>query len=111
MLGMLSIASANNSSIRYDDVRSSEANGCLGADCVKNTQNIVFNDDITLIEPEEEIDLGFDPYLYLPEDFNPYEGMVLDINDIVVYDIEEEVELGFDTAPFLPKDFNPYKGL
>lgn len=31
--------------------------------------------DITFIETEEEIHLGFDTALYLPEGFDPYVGM------------------------------------
>lgn len=45
----------------------------------KNVKNIQFDNikisDVEVIEIEEEIDLGFDPKMYLPKNFNPYKGM------------------------------------
>ncbi len=59
----------------------------------------------------DDISLGFDHYAYLPEDFNPYSGMLFDVDDIQVISCEEEVLLGFDHYGFLPEGFNPYYGI
>ncbi|SFB95554.1 hypothetical protein SAMN04487891_10461 [Flagellimonas taeanensis] len=67
--------------------------------------------DITFIEPEEEIHLGFDTALYLPEGFDPYEGMGTVVDRIPFIEEEVEIHLGFDTAPYLPEGFNPYEGM
>lgn len=65
--------------------------------------------DMDLIEVDEVVELGFDTYLYLPNDFNPYKGMrTEDKIDFGVLCEEEEPELGFDTGKYLPKGFNPY---
>lgn len=65
--------------------------------------------DMDLIEIDEVVELGFDTYLYLPNDFNPYKGMrIEDKIDFGVLCEEEEPELGFDTGKYLPKGFNPY---
>ncbi|MFS4468709.1 hypothetical protein [Maribacter sp. 2210JD10-5] len=63
---------------------------------------------INLIEIEQEVNLGFDTYNYLPLNFDPYEGMTMVLNEIEVIDTEEEIDLGFDVKKYLPKDFNPY---
>ena len=68
-------------------------------------------EDITFIEPEEEIHLGFDTALYLPEGFDPYAGMGTVVDGIPFIEEEVEFHLGFDTAPYLPEGFNPYKGM
>jgi len=65
-------------------------------------------DDITYIEEEEEIDLGFDSKQYLPADFDAFKGMGLDLNDIRYIECEEDVILDFNVRDYLPKDFNPY---
>jgi len=67
-------------------------------------------DEITFIEIEEEIDLGFDTAAYLPEGFNAYKGMEFAINELEVIEVEE-VDLGFDTSKYLPKGFNLYAGM
>lgn len=67
--------------------------------------------DINVIEVEEEIDLGFDTAQYLPEGFNPFEGMEPNLDDIVIIEEEEEIDLGFDTALYLPIGFNAYEGM
>lgn len=67
--------------------------------------------DITFIEQDEEINLGFDTTDYLPLGFNAYEGMALDLNDIIIVEEEEEIDLGFDTAQYLPSGFNAYEGM
>lgn len=68
-------------------------------------------DEITFIEIEEEIELGFDTTAYLPEGFNAYKGMEFAINELEVIEVEEEVDLGFDTTNYLPKGFNPYAAM
>lgn len=64
--------------------------------------------ELTYIEENEEVELGFDTAAYLPEDFNAYEGMTFDLSEIEYAEIEEEIELGFDTKEYLPEDFNAY---
>lgn len=63
---------------------------------------------IVLAELEEDIDLGFDPYFYLPHNFDPYKGMLLDVGEIIFLDIEEEIHLTFNPKEYLPDGFNPY---
>lgn len=61
--------------------------------------------EIEFIEEEMEIDLGFDPYDYLPEDFNPYEVYV-DLNAVPYIEEKEGWALGFDTKAYLPEGFD-----
>ena len=68
-------------------------------------------DDISYIETEEEIDLGFDTAQYLPEGFDPYEGMEPNLDEIVFIETEREIDLGFDTTEYLPEGFNAYEGM
>ncbi|MFS4417454.1 hypothetical protein [Maribacter sp. 2307ULW6-5] len=76
------------------------------------TQCEDFNiDDLEVVELEEEVELGFDTAAYLPEGFDPYQGMTTILDEIELVEIDEEVALGFDTAPYLPEGFNPYKGM
>ena len=51
--------------------------------------------DIVYIEEEEEIDLGFNTYLYLPERFDPYKGMEIDLKDIEYIDCSKELSLEY----------------
>tara|TARA_R110002167_G_scaffold84156_6_gene228740 strand:- start:3161 stop:3679 length:519 start_codon:yes stop_codon:yes gene_type:complete len=68
-------------------------------------------EEISFIELEAEIDLGFDTAEYLPIGFNPYEGMIFNIDDIDYITLDEEIDLGFDTAEYLPIDFDAYEGM
>ena len=68
-------------------------------------------EDITFIEVEEEIDLGIDTALYLPEGFDAYVGMESVLDEITFIEKEEEINLGFNTAQYLPEGFNAYKGM
>lgn len=68
-------------------------------------------EDITFIEVEETIDLGFDTAQYLPEGFDPYEGMGPNLEEITFIATEKEIDLGFDTARYLPEGFNAYEGM
>ena len=104
MLSVFTMATASESNVVTNQPKLGEATD-------NNAPELVLHEELSRLEVEEEIDLGFDPYLYLPEDFNPYEGMVLPVKDIVVYDVEEDVELDFDTTVYLPAHFNPYKGM
>ena len=65
--------------------------------------------DIHFIEVEQEIDLGFNPYDYLPTDFNPYTGIELAIDDINYIEEEVEIDLGFDVQRYLPKNFDAHQ--
>ncbi|MCM4151481.1 hypothetical protein DHD05_07760 [Arenibacter sp. N53] len=68
-------------------------------------------DQITLIDEEEEINLGFDTANYLPFGFDAYAGMELDLNSIIVEELDEEIVLDFDPAKYLPLGFNAYDGM
>ena len=59
---------------------------------------------IEYIEEEPEIDLGFDPTEYLPEDFDPYR-FYFDLNSV---EYIEEADIHVDLNKNLPKDFNAY---
>jgi len=65
-----------------------------------------YNLDISTIKyiEEEVIELGFDPYDYLPEHFNPY-SVYFDLNSVEFID-EEYLGLDFDTAKYLPAGFD-----
>jgi len=62
---------------------------------------------IQVMEEETEIDLGFNPADYLPEDFNPY-AYPQDVEGFNYIDENDFFELGFDTEKHLPKGFDPY---
>ncbi|TDS12060.1 hypothetical protein DFQ03_3449 [Maribacter caenipelagi] len=64
--------------------------------------------DIEVLEINEEIDLGFDAFEYLPLDFDPYAGANLSDIDFEIFEEEDIVELGFETAAYLPADFDAY---
>jgi len=68
-------------------------------------------DEITFIELEEEIELGFDTAAYLPEGFNAYKRMEFTLNELEIIEIEEDIDLGFNTSDYLPDGFNPYAGM
>ena len=64
--------------------------------------------DLSKIEyiEDETIELGFDPYDYLPEHFDPH-SFFLDLNTLEFME-EEGFCLDFDTAKYLPKGFNAF---
>jgi len=64
--------------------------------------------EIEVVEIEEDVNLGFDTFEYLPLDFDPYAGANLSDRDFEIFEEEEIVELGFDTAAYLPADFDAY---
>ena len=78
--------------------------------CETECENLQFN-DITFIEVEEVIDLGFNTAQYLPEGFNPYSGMEPNLEEIIFIETEEEIDLGFETAQYLPEGFNAHEGM
>ena len=65
---------------------------------------------IEFVEIEYDLEANTELLRYLPNDFNPYEGMIIDINEIAFQKVEEPLDLGFNTADYLPEGFNPYKG-
>tara|TARA_R110000765_G_scaffold56876_3_gene112003 strand:+ start:1203 stop:1583 length:381 start_codon:yes stop_codon:yes gene_type:complete len=69
---------------------------------------IVNPNDITVIEEEETVELGFDTFEYLPIEFDAYAGMNLTDKDFEIFENEEIVDFDFDTAAYLPADFNAY---
>ncbi|MEM0932315.1 MAG: hypothetical protein AAGJ12_07605 [Bacteroidota bacterium] len=64
-------------------------------------------DSVEFIEDEQEWELGFDTALYLPENFDPYSG-IISVKAINFVDECDEVDLGFETAGYLPEGFDPY---
>ncbi len=79
-------------------------------DCKTNCEELAI-DEITYIEPTEDVELDFDTAQYLPEGFNAYKGMDTDVSDIVFIEKDEEINLGFNTAKYLPIGFDAYQGM
>ena len=71
------------------------------------TENVNI-ENVRYIEDAETVDLGFDSATYLPEGFNPYQGMIFELEDIIYVEEEDEIELNFNTSTYLPKNFNAY---
>ncbi len=81
--------------------------GCTVVEC--NQPEMVPVDQIVYIE-DEEVELGFNPQDYLPDNFDPYasefEGEEwIYLEDL---DIETEFDLEFNAKAHLPKNFDPY---
>lgn len=76
----------------------------------KEAQEKAFLKSIEFVEIDYEMEACTKLLRYLPEDFNPFEGMIIDMSEIAFEKVAETVTLGFDTFKYLPKDFNPYKG-
>jgi|GEM_PF-5571797 len=70
----------------------------------RNNEQVPANDidlnTIVYIANEDPIVLDFDHYLYLPENFNPYHGMVLELEDIVYLECDDEND--FEPVLLLP---------
>ncbi|UJH66174.1 hypothetical protein [Allomuricauda sp. SCSIO 65647] len=67
----------------------------VGKDCCAPTQNDLAISAIEYIEDKdiEAIDLGFDVWLYLPEGFDAYGGMLFELDDIEYIELEEDCQL------------------
>ncbi|GMN06887.1 hypothetical protein MTsPCn5_22760 [Croceitalea sp. MTPC5] len=65
---------------------------------------------IEFVDLDEEIELGVELLQYLPEDFDPYKGMVIDPSEINFEEIGKPEGIDFETKSYLPKNFNPYLG-
>ena len=70
-----------------------------------NDCEILDLDSITYIEEENEFELGFNTYDYLPSDFDPHK-MYVDLRAIKF--IEDDEELVLDFHSYLPADFDAY---
>ncbi len=68
----------------------------------------IFLNTIEYIEEAEPIELGFDVETYLPANFDPYAGMMVNLETVPFIESEDSVSLGFETAAYLPVGFNPY---
>lgn len=79
-------------------------------ECKTNCEPLAM-DNVTYIEPTEDIELGFDTAQYLPEGFDAYRGMGADLSDVVFVQNEQEIDLGFNTAQYLPIGFDAYEGM
>lgn len=79
-------------------------------DCKTNCEQLPI-EDITYIEPTDDVELGFDTSEYLPKGFDAYKGMDTDVEEIVFIEKEEEIDLGFNTAKYLPIGFDAYSGM
>ena len=62
---------------------------------------------ITYIEEEPDIDLGFNPMDYLPENFEAYANPS-DFRSINYIDPNDEFAFDLDICEFLPEGFDPY---
>nr|WP_299344610.1 hypothetical protein [Allomuricauda sp.] len=62
---------------------------------------------VEFVEDDQDLDLGFDTATYLPENFDPYSG-IISVKAINYIDICDEVDLGFETNGYLPTGFDPY---
>ncbi len=66
--------------------------------------------NIEFFDVEEDVETDSELLGYLPNDFDPYKGMIFDFSEIDFQEIPEPIIFNFNTADYLPKDFNPYKG-
>lgn len=57
---------------------------------------------VIYIEDEEIIDVDFDTYFHLPENFNPYKGMILELKDIIYLENDDETILDSRPSSILP---------
>ena len=64
--------------------------------------------EIVFIEEEEDIDLGFDTSLYLPDNFDPYSAPTDPMSVSFIEDEEQDLDPEIDTSLFLPVGFDPY---
>ena len=62
---------------------------------------------VVFIEEDQDYDLGFDTFKYLPEGFNAYSNEY-SVETVNYIDDCDEIELGFETLTFLPEDFDAY---
>ncbi len=82
-----------------------------GSPGCKTDCEVLAIDEITYIEPTEEVELDFDTAKYLPEGFDAYQGMGPNLEEIAFIEPTEDIDLGFDTARYLPIGFDAYKGM
>nr|WP_299338526.1 hypothetical protein [Allomuricauda sp.] len=96
----------NNTSVLTLDAESNEGKKSFD-EKIHEDSHILNPNEIEFVEEDEEIVLGFDPYDYLPENFDPYKTYV-NFEAIPYIEGEDEEALGFDTAQYLPQGFDPY---
>ena len=80
-----------------------QANGTNQEVGIEKEKEYQFLSSIEYIEEDEALfDLGFDHYQYLPKDFDPFKGIIYDLDSIeYIEDLEEEFEIGDETIWFL----------
>jgi hypothetical protein len=67
-------------------------------------------EDVYVYEIEEEVNIGFDTKQYLPEGFNPLEGIhALDWSSIELIEPEYEMDIDYITNQFSLKAYKPLK--
>ncbi len=104
-------AKINQNSDEFNSEKS-ELEKILFANIEDSSFDSIDINSIEVIELEEEVELGFNPKDYLPENFNALIGTHdLDWSTIELIDIEEEMDFGFNTSSYLPEDFNALKGM
>lgn len=74
----------------------------------KNQLVLQINNDLTETTLEEFASFDFDTKAYLPENFDPYKGMILD--EAPLFD-QSLVSFDFKTQDYLPNGFDPYQGM
>jgi len=57
---------------------------------------------------EEAEEIMFDVNAYLPVNFDPYKGMIIDESYAL---ITEEIPFNFEPEAYLPASFDPYEGM
>lgn len=78
------------SSFNEADMNISEMHVAPVSDVLEDAAERDMLNSINYIEEDENVVLGYDPYLYLPFFFNAYEGMELELNDIQYIELDEE---------------------
>ena len=69
-------------------------------------ENLDLN-QITYLEADATIELGFDAKAYLPENFDPT-TFYFNVATVVYMEATEDIDLGLDTTDYLPNDFDAY---
>ena len=75
-----------------------------------NTSNLFEDNDIFFNEVSgiEESPFDFNTKEFLPEDFDPYKGLIIDESYLLA---STEIVFDFNTVEYLPENFDVYKGM
>lgn len=75
-----------------------------------NTSKLIGNDQIFFNEGSgiEETPFDFNTKEFLPEDFDPYKGLIIDESYLLA---STEIGFEFNTVEYLPENFDAYRGM